>query len=62
MIRKNKSRIFCLYFTNKNSTVFFKSDKELEVEVLEKKGQFVKVLGIEDGFIGWIKEDSFEKN
>jgi hypothetical protein len=30
--------------------------------VLEKKGQFIKVLGVEDGFIGWIKEDSFEKN
>ena len=46
----------------KNSTVFFKADKELEVEALEKKGQFIKVLGVENGFIGWVKEDGFEKN
>ena len=59
---KIKTESFVYILPTKNSTVFFKSDKELEVEVLEKKGQFVKVLGIEDGFIGWIKEDSFEKN
>lgn len=59
---KIKAESFVYILPTKNSTVFFKSDKELEVEVLEKKGQFVKVLGIEDGFIGWIKEDSFEKN
>ncbi|QEZ88385.1 hypothetical protein [Aliarcobacter cibarius] len=53
---------FVYILPTKNSTVFFKADKELEVEVLEKKGQFIKVLGVEDGFIGWIKEDSFEKN
>lgn len=46
----------------KNSTVFFKADTKLEVEALESKVGFIKVLGVEDGFIGWIKEDNFEKN
>ncbi len=59
---KIKQDSFVYILPTKNSTVFFKVDKELKVEILERKGQFVKVLGIEDGFIGWIKEDSFEKN
>ncbi|WP_198304945.1 hypothetical protein [Arcobacter vandammei] len=59
---KIKQDSFVYILPTKNSTVFFKADKELKVEVLETKGHFVKVLGIEDGFIGWIKEDSFEKN
>ena len=46
----------------KNSTIFLKTLEKESVEVLEKKGQFKKVLGIDNNFIGWIKEDSFEKN
>lgn len=46
----------------KNSTVFFKADTQIEVEALETKAGFIKVLGVKDGFIGWIKEDNFEKN
>ena len=57
-----KAESFVYILPTKNSTVFFKADKSLEVEILERKGQFVKVLGSDDGFIGWIKDDSFEEN
>lgn len=56
---KKDSYIYIL--PTKNSTVFFKADEKLEVEVLETRHGFKKVLG-NDGFIGWIKEDSLEKN
>lgn len=46
----------------KNSTIFFQTIQKESIEVLEKKGQFKKVLGIDNHFIGWIKEESFEKN
>ena len=45
-------------------------EKELEkeivvpqkVEILEKKNGFIKILGKENDFIGWIKEESFATN
>ncbi|CAI8216338.1 MAG: Uncharacterised protein [Arcobacter lacus] len=46
----------------KNSTIFFQTSNDLEVNILEKKGKFVKVMGIDKKFIGWVKEDSFGKN
>ena len=46
----------------KNSTVFFKTQKDERVEALEKRENFVKVLGVDSDFIGWVKEESFEKN
>ncbi|QKF60124.1 hypothetical protein ACN2EN_10895 [Aliarcobacter lanthieri] len=59
MIKKD-SLVYIL--PTKNSTVFFKADNDMKVEILEKKEHFIKVLCTENGFIGWIKEDSFEKN
>ena len=46
----------------KNSTIFFKLDKKERVDVLNKKKGFIKVMGINNKFIGWIKEDNFGKN
>jgi len=48
----------------KNSTIFFQTSDNLEVNILEKKGNFIKVMGIDKKFIGWVKEkeDSFGKN
>lgn len=53
---------FVYILPTKNSTIFFKADKEEKVEVLEKKDGFIKVLGVNNGFIGWIKEESFGEN
>jgi uncharacterized protein YgiM (DUF1202 family) len=53
---------FVYILPTKNSTVFFKADKEEKVEVLEKRNGFIKVLGLSNGFIGWIKEENFGKN
>lgn len=53
---------FVYILPTKNSTVFFKAEKEEKVEVLEKRNGFIKVLGLNNGFIGWIKEESFGKN
>lgn len=53
---------FIYILPTKNSTIFFKTTNKERVEVLEKKGQFKKVLGLDNSFIGWIKEESFEKN
>ena len=39
-----------------------KADKEEKVEVLQKKNGFIKVLGVDNGFIGWIKEENFGTN
>lgn len=57
-----KPESFVYILPTKNSTIFFKVDKEEKVEVLQIKNGFIKVLGVENGFIGWIKEESFEKN
>ncbi len=59
-IIKKESYVYIL--PTKNSTIFFKLDKNQKVEVLNKKNNFIKVIGIEDKFIGWVKEESFEKN
>jgi hypothetical protein len=32
------------------------------IEVLDKKNGFIKVLGVDSEFIGWIKEESFGTN
>lgn len=53
---------FVYILPTKNSTIFFKVNKEEKVEVLQTKNGFIKVLGEDNGFIGWIKEDSFEAN
>src|SRR5574344_1882510 len=57
---KTDSYIYIL--PTKNSTVFFKTQKDERVEALEKRENFVKVLGVDSDFIGWVKEESFEKN
>jgi len=57
---KKDSLVYIL--PTKNSTVFFRADNDMKVEILRKKEHFIKVLCIENGFIGWIKEESFEKN
>jgi len=57
---KKDSYIYIL--PTKNSTIFFKLDSEQKVEKLQKRNGFVKVIGIDNQFIGWVKEDSFGKN
>ena len=32
------------------------------IEILQRKNGFIKVLGLDNDFIGWIKEDSFGTN
>ncbi len=53
---------FVYILPTKNSTIFFKVEKEQKVEVLDNKNGFIKVLGLDNGFIGWIKEESFGTN
>ncbi|MDD2886655.1 MAG: hypothetical protein PHY66_02545 [Aliarcobacter sp.] len=57
-----KKDSFVYILPTKNSTVFFKIENEQKVEVLEKKNGFLKVLGSDSDFIGWIKEESFGEN
>lgn len=57
-----KKESFIYILPTKNSTIFFKLDEDLKVEKLEKKNGFVKVIGVDKDFIGWVKEDSFGKN
>lgn len=45
----------------KSSSVFFKTDKELNVEVLDKKRGYIKIL-LPDDKIGWIDEKDLIKN
>jgi len=59
-IVKKDSYIYIL--PTKNSTIFFKLDKTQKVEVLNTKKGFIKVMGIDNNFIGWIKEENFGKN
>lgn len=44
------------------STIFFQLKNEEKVEVLNKKREFIKVMGIKNKFIGWIKEENLGKN
>jgi len=57
-----KKDSFVYILPTKNSTIFFKVDNNQKVEVLERKNGFIKILGIDNDFIGWIKEESFGTN
>ena len=57
-----KKDSFVYILPTKNSTVFFKIANDQKVEVLERKNGFIKVLGSDSDFIGWIKEESFGEN
>ncbi len=59
-IVKKDSYIYIL--PTKNSTIFFKLDNSQKVEKLQERNGFIKVIGIDNKFIGWVKEDSFGKN
>jgi len=59
-IVKKDSYIYIL--PTKNSTIFFKLEDKEKVEILNKKREFIKVMGIDKEFIGWIKEENFGKN
>ena len=45
----------------KNSTVFYTSRKNENVEILDKKDDYSKIL-FQDGKIGWVKKDDLVKN
>ena len=57
-----KKDSFVYILPTKNSTIFFKLQNDQKVEILEKKNGFMKVLGLDSDFIGWIKEESFGTN
>lgn len=59
-IVKKDSYIYIL--PTKNSTIFFKLDSSQKVEKLQERNGFIKVIGIDNEFIGWVKEESFGKN
>ncbi len=46
----------------KNSTIFFRVENNQNVEILDRKNGFIKVLGLDNEFIGWIKEESLGTN
>lgn len=48
----------------KNSTIFFKVRNKKEVEIINKKDDFVKIMFELEGknIIGWVKDGSFGKN
>ena len=45
----------------KNSTIFYTSRKNENVEILDKKGDYSKIL-FQDGKIGWVNKDDLVKN
>lgn len=57
-----KKDSFVYILPTKNSTIFFKVENEQKVEVLQRKNGFIKVLGLDNDFIGWIKDESFGEN
>ena len=59
-IVKKDSYVYIL--PTKNSTIFFKVENDQRIEILERKNGFIKVLGSDNDFIGWIKEESFGTN
>ncbi|APW64624.1 hypothetical protein LPB137_01595 [Poseidonibacter parvus] len=59
-IVKKDSYIYIL--PTDKSTIFFQLKNEEKVEVLNKKREFIKVMGIKNKFIGWIKEENLGKN
>ncbi len=52
-IVKKDSNVYIL--PTRNSTIFFKLENNQNVEVLDRKNGFIKVLGVDSEFIGWIK-------
>jgi hypothetical protein len=59
-IVKKDSNVYIL--PTRNSTIFFKLENNQNIEVLDRKNGFIKVLGVDSEFIGWIKEESFGTN
>ena len=59
-IVKKDTNVYIL--PTRNSTIFFKSANSQNVEILDRKNGFIKVLGIDNEFIGWIKEESLGTN
>lgn len=57
-----KEGTYVYILPTKNSTIFFQLDSVQNVEILDEKHGFVKILGTDKQFIGWVKEDSFGKN
>lgn len=57
-----KKDSFVYILPTKNSTIFFKLEDNQNVEVLNTKKGFIKVMGIDNKFIGWVKEENFGKN
>ena len=57
-----KKDSFIYILPTKNSTIFFKLDEKQKVEVLSKKRDFIKIMGIDNKFIGWVKEENFEED
>ena len=57
---KKDSYVYIL--PTKNSTIFFKVENDQKVEILQRKNGFIKVLGLDNDFIGWIKDESFGTN
>lgn len=57
-----KKGSFVYILPTKNSTIFFKLDTNEKVEILNRKSDFIKVMGVNNKFIGWVKEDNFGKN
>ena len=57
-----KKDAFVYILPTKNSTIFFKLQNDQNVEILDKKNGFIKVLGRDSDFIGWIKEESLGTN
>lgn len=57
-----KKDTFIYILPTKNSTIFFKLNEKQKVEVLNEKSDFIKIMGIDKKFIGWVKEENFEEN
>lgn len=55
IILKKDSAIYIL--PTKNSTIFYVTDKEIKAKLLDKKGEYLKIE-LDDGKIGWIKQES----
>ena len=56
-VLKSGSNVYIL--PTKNSTIFFRVESQQEVEILNTKKDFVKIMGIDNNFIGWVKEEDF---
>ncbi|MEJ5168524.1 MAG: SH3 domain-containing protein, partial [Arcobacteraceae bacterium] len=56
---KKDTNVFIL--PTKNSSVFFKTDSDVYVEVLDSQKGYIKVL-LPDDKIGWVSEDDIGKN